>query len=578
MPEPSHSSSGKLILLIGPPNVGKSVIFSEMSGMDVAMANYPGTTVDYTEGEVLFGPHRALVIDVPGTYTLEASNEAEEVAIQMLDREPDLVVCVLDAANLESSIYLALQVLERRLPTLIAVNRIDLLRERGLQLDTDALSRALGTDVLRTAAVAGEGLDTLHSTICSALDGPERSTPSSKTDVSWTEAEGIHRCVITRLRQSGVTRRDLIGDASMRPWPGVLVACGVLVAVFATVVGLGMALRRFVLLPVFTGLIIPQIVSLIQEIVPSGLLQNIMIGEYGFLTKGVEWPFTLVMPYVLSFYLALCFLEDSGYLPRLGVMLDGLLGKIGLSGAGIIPLLLGYGCGIPAIMSTRALSSHKHRLTVSLMVSLSIPCMAQTGAFISLLAARSIGALSFVAAISISALAITGLLLGRILPGQSSPTLMEIPDLLLPRPVVLGKKLWVRTKHYIKDAVPAVVGGVAVAAVLYETGLMIYLGALLRPVVAGWLQLPEEAAVPILLGIFRRELTVLPLLDMNLTTLQLTVGSVVALFYVPCVAMVAVLMREFGARFALATLVITTIFAFLVGGIVARAGLLLLTI
>ncbi len=576
MVEASDRSSGKLILLIGPPNVGKSVIFAELSGMDVAMANYPGTTVDYTEGEAIFGDSRARLIDVPGTYTLEASNEAEEVAVKMLDREPDLVVCVLDAVNMESSIYLALQVLSHRLPTLVAVNRMDLLRERGAKLDVPALSRALGADVITTAAVAGEGLDALRESIGAALGAADDLRPADRPPVSWRQAERIRHTVLQQENRSVSTRREIIGDATMRPWPGLLIALGALAAVFAVVVGLGMALRQYLLLPIFTGTIIPHIVSLVREVVPPGLPQNIMVGEYGFLTKGIEWPFTLVMPYVLSFYLALSFLEDTGYMSRLGVLLDGLLGKIGLSGAGIIPLLLGYGCGIPAIMSTRALSSRKNRLTVSLMVSLSVPCMAQTGAFISLLAARSIGALAFMAALSIVALAATGVILGRILPGHTAPTLMEIPEILMPRPGVLAKKLWIRAKHFVGDAVPAVVGGVGVAAVLYETGLMIHLGRALRPVVAGWLHLPEEAAVPILLGIFRRELAVLPLLDMNLTTLQLVVGSVVGLFYVPCVAMVAALMREFGAGFAVTILVITTVFAFLLGGIVANVGILLL--
>ncbi|MCP1662612.1 MULTISPECIES: ferrous iron transporter B [Methanocalculus] len=559
------------VLLIGPPNIGKSVIFNRLSGIHVGMANYPGTTVDYTEGIARFGDIRAHIVDTPGTYTLTASNEAEEVAVAFLEKRPDLVVCVLDASHLESSIFLALQVLEFGLPTLVVVNRMDLCRERGLHLDSDALSKELGVPVLTTIALDGDGVDELRDRISAALSG-DLPEPGRRQDASWELAESIKNRVIQRRGGSKERLRDRIGDASMRPWPGILIALLVMASVFGIVLGLGMGLRQFILLPIVRDFIIPLIVTGVDALVDPGLLRNILVGDYGFLTKGIEWPLTLIMPYVLSFYLALCILEDSGYLPRLGVMLDGLLTKIGLSGPSIIPLLLGYGCGIPAIISTRALASRKNRLMVALMASISIPCIAQTGAFISLLAAQSPLALVFVAFLSFVTLIASGVILNRLIPGRTMPMVMEMPDLLMPRARMIGKKMWVQTRHYLVEAVPAVVGGVAVAAILYETGWMARLGTFMSPLVTGWLRLPEEAAVPLLLGIFRRELTVLPLLDMNLSVLQLVVGAVVALYYVPCIAMMAILYREFGAYFALLTFVITTVLAFFIGGLIAHTG------
>ncbi len=563
-----------LILLIGPPNVGKSVIFNQLSGMSVGMANYPGTTVDYTEGVVELPGSSARLIDVPGIYSLEASSEAEEVAIRMLDQQPDLVVCVCDGLHLESSIYLTLQILQRELPTLVVVNRVDLLTETGGRLDRKFLQEELDIPVMPTVATTGKGLNRLRQTINKALE-PEDRRVQERAELSWAAAERIHNRVLSR--QGPVSNvRQRIGDAAMRPWPGVLIMLAMLTVVFASVVGLGMALRNFILLPIVRGGLIPAIVALVQHLIPPGLVREVMVGEYGFLTKGLEWPFTLVMPYVLSFYLALSLLEDSGYMPRLGVMLDGLFSKIGLSGTAVVPMLLGYGCAIPAIMSTRTLSSHKHRRMVALMVSLSVPCVAQTGAFISLLAARSPGALIFVAMFSAGALIAAGIVLSRLLPGEHPDTVMEIPELLLPRSSDIGKKLWMRSRHYLGDAVLPVIAGVAVAAVLYETGLMTQLGEILRPLVSGWLRLPKDAAVPLLLGIFRRELTVLPLLDMQLDTLQLTVGSIVGLFYVPCVAVLGILLREFNYLFASAVLLVTTSSAFLMGGMIAHIGALFL--
>ncbi|WP_316965525.1 ferrous iron transporter B [Candidatus Methanocrinis natronophilus] len=571
----SRREQESLILLIGPPNVGKSVIFNHLSGLHVGMANYPGTTVDYTKGSAVFGGVKATIIDTPGTYTLDATNDAEEVAVAMLKGKPDLVVCVLDASNLESSIYLALQILECRLPTIVTVNRMDLLEEKGLLLDGEALSRELGVPVLTAVALDGDGMYGLRAAIGDVLNGDLTPVPSGIVEASWECAERIRAAAVHGSGRASASIRETIGDASMRPWPGILIAIVVMLAVFSIVLGLGMGLRRFVLLPVFQGYIIPLIVSEVDGLVAPGLFRNILVGEYGFLTKGIEWPFTLIMPYVFSFYLALCILEDSGYLPRLGVLLDGLLGKIGLSGPSIIPLLLGYGCGIPAIISTRTLPSRKNRLMVGLMASLSIPCIAQTGAFISLLAAQSAFALAFVMFLSFASLLLGGAVLNRILPGRRVPMVMEIPDLLVPRAHMIAKKMWIRTQHYIVDAVPPVIVGVAVAATLFETGWMARIGAFMSPLVTEWLHLPQEAAVPLLLGVFRRELTVLPLLDMNLSVLQLVVGSVVALYYVPCIAMMAILYREFGGYYAILTLAVTTAFAFIMGGLIAQAGILL---
>ncbi len=210
---------------------------------------------------------------------------------------------------------------------------------------------------------------------------------------------------------------------------------------------------------------------------------------------------------------------------------------------------------------------------VAALVSLAVPCVAQTGALISLLAERSLGAVAGLFLLSVAALLLAGVLLHRLLPGQSPDTVIEVPELLLPRGDVILKRNWQRLKNFLTDGALPMVAAVGVAALLYETGLMSHIGRLLSPLVVTWLHLPQEAATPLVLGIFRRELAVLPLLDMDLTTLQLATGAVVGLFYVPCIAMVGVLGREFGLRMALGVLVITTSVAFLMGGIIARLGL-----
>ncbi|WP_291322807.1 ferrous iron transporter B [Desulfonatronospira sp.] len=584
------------VLLMGPPNVGKSVIFNHLTGLSVSCANYAGTTVEFVAGKAGIKGRDVVLVDVPGTYTLNATNQAEQVAVDMLRgrhkpgtqstcshcREesdvcadelgstPAAVICVVDANNLESSLYLLFQVLSFGLPTVVALNRVDLARDKNIHIDWQSLSRRLGVPIVPMVAVAKKGFEELKKEIRSVLDNPFEPRLDWEQGSHWNMAEKVSREVTTGTFAANSSRRRRWGEKLVHPWPGLPLAIIILVLAFAVIVGVGMQLRQLVLLPIFRGMIIPQIVAGVQAVVPPGTIQNVMIGEYGFLVKGIEWPFTLVMPYVLSFYGVMAVLEDSGYLPRLGVLLDGLLNNIGLQGSSIIPLLLGYGCGIPGILATRALSTGKERLIIATMICMAVPCISQTGAFIAMLAERSVSVVVAVFGLSFVALILAGLIMDKVLKGPRPLTIMEIPELLPPRLDVLSKKIWVRLKRYITDGALPMVVAVGIAAVLYETGIMAAVGRFLSPLVEHWLRLPQEASVPLVLGIMRRELAVLPLIEMDLTTLQLFVGATVGLFYVPCIAIVAILAREFNIRTAVFMLLITSATAFLVGGIFAR--------
>ncbi len=518
---------------------------------------------------------RVPLIDVPGTYTLDATNEAEKVAVDMLEASPRAIVFVLDANEIETGLHLLLQVLERGLPTVVALNRFDLAREKGYVIDLDLLSKELGVPIVKTIAIEGAGFDQLTRTLGQALEAPD--PPGSKGESPhclWEETERLVALTCQTTTASRSWRQDL-GRSLVHPWPGIPLALLILAATFALVIGLGMGLRRLILLPLVRGLLIPQIVQVVDMFLPYGMMREVLIGEFGFLVKGLEWPFTLVLPYVLSFYTALSILEDSGYLPRFGVLLDGLLNRIGMQGSSIVPLLLGYGCGIPGILATRVSFSGKERMIVSFLICLAVPCIAQTGAFISLLAERSIPTLMGIFALSVLSMVTAGLFLDHYLKGPRPVTLLEIPQLLLPRGSVVLKKVWMRLFRYVYDGAIPMIIAVGIAAILYETGVVIIIGQLIEPLITGWLRLPPEASVPLMLGIFRRELSVLPLLDMDLSTLQLFVGAAVGLFYIPCIAMIAVIAREFRLSTAIGILVATTSIAFLVGGLLSRLGSLL---
>ncbi len=724
---PAVSSDGRVeVLLLGPPNVGKSVIFNRLTGLSVSAANYAGTTVELAGGEGIIADHRIHLIDLPGTYTLSAMNEAEQVATDMLDRTDGMVVAVADAVHLESSVYLLLQVLERGCPTMVVVNRVDIAASKGRSVDTSALSAELGVPVVETIAVTGDGFEQLEYVLAGLLESGEAggfernegegegaglqgatagkrattggptapgdrkasghrsapgdrkatgggnatqygdsldSGPTAADNERWRRAAEIAE-LVTRppdagggrevasdapevaadghevadgdrggagaahggsagpgtghsgtgdgtisprpgstvriggsapagrpphLRgrsnrsvpiagkppRRGVRLARFDSEALVRPWPGLLIAAAVLAGAFGLIVGLGMGVRQIVLLPLAREGLFPFIERGVSSLVPAGVFRGILIGEYGFLIKGIEWPFTLVLPYVLSFYVAMSLLEDSGYLPRLAVLLDGVFSKIGLRGSHSISLLLGYGCAIPGILSARAMGSKKERLIVASLISLAIPCISQIGALFALLAEASLWLVVALFAFSFVVMFVAGVIMDRLIPGERSQLVYELPELLVPHAGILGKKMLVRVRHYLYDGALPMIGAVAVAAVLYETGALARIGEVLAPLVTGLLRLPQEASAPLILGVVRRELTVLPLLEMDLSALQLFTGAVVGLFYVPCIAVVATLAREFGMRVALFLLLLTSGAAFIFGGLFAWGGALL---
>lgn len=564
------------ILLMGNPNVGKSVIFSKLTGMEVMTANYTGTTVTYTMGKVGFRRKKGVIIDVPGTYSLEATSPAEKVAVDFLEEATpaDAIICVLDATNLERNLNFALQVKEYGLPTVFALNLIDVAERQGISIDVKKLEKELNAPVIPTIAIRNVGLRELLEKswgVVEEYNEQEILLPKLTEKERW-ERVGRITNIVQKIEYREITFLEKLGDLTLRPWPGLPIAAIVLLLSLVAVVGVGKGLRALIFLPLVHNFIVPFFTKIVSMFVSEGIIFNILVGEYGVLVKGIEWPFALILPYVFLFYIVLSFLEDSGYLPRLGVLVDAVLTRLGIHGGNIVPLIMGYGCAVPAILGTRASTSFKERIIVSILVSVAVPCAAQTGAFIALLGDHSISLLVLVYLISFITLVATGMILNRIVPGTPEPMLLEIPNLLMPDTQALLKKIWFRTKGFMLEAEIPMLLGVAFAALVAETGILNSVSQYVAPLVTNWLGLPSEATIGLLLGIIRRELAVLPLLEMNLSTLQLLVGAVVALFYIPCLSVVGVLIKEFGLKIALCIGTATIIMAFVFGGIINHIG------
>jgi ferrous iron transport protein B len=213
------------ILLVGNPNVGKSVLFSRLTGTRTIASNYPGTTVGFTKGTLRLGQEQAEIIDVPGTYTLEPTSKAEEVAVEML-KEGDLIIDVLDATNLERNLNLTLQLLERQVPVIVALNMWDDTQHRGINIDVARLQELLGVPVVPTVGVTGEGVKELVSRLSEAA-APEISY--SNSDERWAKIGDIVSQVQT-LSHRHHTWREVLEDASSHPAGGAVIALVVLVA------------------------------------------------------------------------------------------------------------------------------------------------------------------------------------------------------------------------------------------------------------------------------------------------------------------------------------------------------------
>lgn len=572
------SNHERKVLLVGNPNVGKSVIFSRLTGVQVESANYPGTTVDVSSGEFTWNNKKAVLIDVPGVYSLEANSVAEEVAINILEEGADLIIYVLDATNLGRNLDLALQLAKYQIPVVYALNLVDIAEMQGIVIDTKRLSELLMAPVIPTVATQNKGLKELAE-VSFTDNNQELAATSQRAPVSsemrWKKIDQI----IKEVEKEGSKQESFLqrlGEWTIQPMPGWPIAIFVLLLSLGIVVGGGKGLRALILLPLVNNIIVPFITTVVSAIVPEGIFLNLLVGEYGVLIKSIEWPFALVLPYVFLFYIVFSILEDSGYLPRLAVMADATLKRLGIQGGSIIPLMLGYGCAVPAILGTRTATTKKERMIVTALVSFAIPCASQSAAFFALLGDHSLLVLVLMYLISFLALAGVGAILNRVIPGQTQPLLIEIPNLLPPDWSTLTKKLKMRMKHFLVEAEIPMFLGILLAAVVVETGLFNQVSIWIEPMVSGWLGLPPESSLSLLLGIIRRELAVLPLLELNLSTLQLLVGATLALFYLPCISVFAVLAKEFSLKFALGIGASTIAAAFLFAGIINHVGSFLL--
>ena len=557
---------------MGNPNVGKSAVFNRLTGASVITANYPGTTVEFTKGRVKIAKEDAEIIDVPGTYTLEPTCRAEEIAVKMID-EGDIVVNIVDATNLERSLNLTLQLVKRGKPMLVALNFWDETKHTGVQIDVQKLEEILGVPCLPTVAVTGVGIKALIEKI----PGAKVSSYDFEDAERWHEIGKIVESV-QRVSHRHHTFLERLGDASIKPFPGILITLGVVVGAFEVVRQIGEALIGYVFEPLFENVWAPIMLKLSAALGGEGFIHDILIGRliggnidfresFGLLTTGLYVEFAAVLPYVIAFYLVLSILEDCGYLPRLAVLADTLMHRLGLHGMAIVPMILGLGCNVPGSFAIRIMESRKGKFIAATLMAICVPCMALIAMIFGLAGEYGAAALVPIFAALFVTWIVLGMIMNRFVKGEIPEILLDVPPYRIPYLKGLLKKVWMRIFWFLKEAMPWVLFGVFLANIFYSLGVISFIGRIVSPVIAGLFGLPPEAAGGLMVGFLRKDVAVGMLAPLHLTMRQIIVACVVLAMYFPCVATFAVLLKELGFVDLLKATAIMIISALVVGGL-----------
>lgn len=630
-----QSTTPLKIALIGQPNCGKSTLFNHLVGYKANTSNLPGTTVEYLKSEAIIAGQRLEVIDLPGAYSLVPLDEAEAQTRNFLVSESiDAVLNVVDASLLSRSLELTLQMLELNVPVVLCLNMMDEARRKGIDIDIDTLSEHLGIPVVPTVALRGTGVrEAVSQTIRAAreklaprpipysadieaaieqtasqigadnarllaiklIEGDDffSDLPEAKKD-SLSAAVSASQTAIQKTRgrpadqvisaerhalamdvfESAATvgapihtLRDHVDRVLMHRTFGLVALGAILYGLFFFVFKVGSSIEA-PLYGVFDGII----QWLATQIPADGIVFAALQG----LIQGIGGGLGIVLPYLVPFLLGLALLEDVGYLPRAGYLADGLMHRIGLHGKSVIPFILGYGCSVPAVMASRILENKRDRF-ITAMLAIMVPCVARTTIIYGLVGYFIGPHLAFALyIINILVIAITGKILTKLMPSVTPGLILEIPSYKVPSMRVMGAKMWMRIREFLRYAMPILVLGSVVMSLLEHWDVSRFLNAAVFPIT--WsLGLPMALGVPLVFGVFRKELSLVMLFTalgtMEVATIlstgQMFIFALFTLFYVPCVATIAVLKREFGALKTAIVIAATTGIALIVG-LIAR--------
>ena len=634
--------SREKVILIGNPNVGKSVIFNYLTGKYVTVSNYPGTTVEVSTGTLSAHGKKFQVLDTPGVNSLIPMSEDEKVTRDILLKEPkSYLVQVIDTKNIRRGLLISLQLLEMGLPFIVLLNMWDEAKSRGIEIKTQTLSEILDAPILKTVATRKKGLEKIkenlqarppssisvnypdvierglskitsllpeasiskRSLALMLLSGDESLAEWLHTNLSENDIQQIEKIrqeiqvhladsIGYLINQAKLRKVDellskvmglrgeapksissFLGNLSLHPIWGIPILMFILWATYEFVGVFGAQTSvKFLEETLFGKWVLPPVATLFQRFVPIPFIQEFFIGPYGVITMALTYAIAIVLPIVGCFFLVFGLMEDSGYLPRLAVMTNQIFKKMGLNGKAVLPMVLGLGCDTMATMTTRILETEKDRTIVTLLLALAVPCSAQLGVILGMFA--SLPALYLFLWIFIVAgiLILVGYLASRVIPGEGSDFILEIPPLRIPLISNVIVKTLARIEWYLKEAVPLFILGTLILFALHKTEILTLLERAATPLIVHFLGLPAKVTEAFLIGFLRRDYGAAGLFVLakggQLNSHQILVSLVTITLFIPCIAQFFMMIKERGLRKALVISAVIIPVAFGVGGMV----------
>lgn len=596
-------SADKKVILVGNPNVGKSVIFGELTGIYAEVSNYPGTTVEITKAKTDY----AEIIDTPGAYSLGNFSDDEKVTKDIIEHA-DVVVNVASATSLERDLFLTAQLIDLQVPVVLVINQIDEAKASGIEFDFESLEEELDIKIFPTIATKKTGTRELVNylkrgefkpsnkvTACAKrilqdknLTKKERirellklechNLNSKDCDELHTERIGFVNSAIKKAVSFNAPKKRLISGIEhfiFHPVTGLLTTLLVLWVLFEIV---GVFISGNVVDYVYGALeehFCPALREFCAKYIKIGIINEIIAGEFGVFTMALSIIIGVLIPLLSAFYFFMSILEDSGYLPRMSVFCDELLKKIGLNGRAVIPLILGLGCTTMGTITSRILPTSKERMIVIALLGISVPCAAQQGIIVVLLA--SVGGIKVWFAylfILFSVMAIVGALLDKFAKGKTSDLFISLPPLRFPNSLNIVRKTCSRMVSFLKEATGFFVVSSIIISILNYYGILKVFENLMKPIVVNMLRLPAEFSNVFIMGLIRRDLASAGLFEMagaqNMTPLQIFVAAVVITLFVPCIAMIIMVFKERGTKEAVVLWLSAFVISICTGAILTR--------
>jgi ferrous iron transport protein B len=598
------------IVLIGNANVGKSLLFSRLTKRHATVSNYPGTTVEVTSASSDIG----VIVDTPGVNSLLPQSSDEIVARDLLlERKANaIVVQVGDIANLRRTVLLTLQLAELDVPLVVCLNMADELHSGDASVNASALTREIGSAVVAVSALRRWNIGRLRDSIACAV----RPTATVAYSPAIENAvRRLLEILPADLRCRGIALSIVAGDASLRPLlsAGITAACDevresvpqpasiaianarvaaadALIARANSastrrgssvrdrlgalcmhplwglpILGLVLAFAWYLVGRIGAGVLVdwmqtvvfgkyinPNATRLLDALHPPRFVHELLVGQYGVLTMALTYAIAIVLPVVITFFTFFGILEDTGYLPRLAVLLHRAFRRIGLNGKAVLPMVLGLGCDTMATLTTRILDSKKESTIVTLLLALGVPCSAQLGVIVAMLSPLGAPAAIIWSFMTLGTIGLVGWAAARVVPGDPADFVLEIPPMRIPSVANIAVKVAARAEWYLKEAVPLFVIGTLLLFVLDWINALTLIQRGLSPLIVNLLGLPAEATNAFVIGFLRRDYGAAGLFAMqragHLTPNQVVIALTVITLFIPCIANLLVMLKERGAR------------------------------